>query len=461
MDRVIVYPGAIPLETDLLSAQRNAMVGIGYIAQAAVGSGVVDGLQCTPAVGSLGVNIAPGAVFALSPIDQNAFSSLPANANPVVKVGINTMVTAFTLTAPTTPGQSIAYLIEAAFLENPDTPLVLPYFNSANTSQPLSGPGGAGGAQNTRLTQRCSLQLKAGVAAPTGTQSLPAVDAGWLGLYQIVVNYGESAIIPGDITVLPGAPFVGAKLPALSASLAALRATVAALALKEGQDFAAINTALSEYEEAANAAIAAVRPGTSQQFIVDGVPGVKTFVAPWSGQFRIILTGGGGGGGGCTATQAGGGGGAGGSAEGFVALVAGQSYSYAVGDRGLYGPDDGSSGGAGGTSSFAGFLAASGGGGGQGGVTGGSAGGSPGIGVCQPGQTAYVAYGGWGSDGSPGACTYGGVGGASRWGGGARGATSDGTAEYGLAEGSGGGGAYGGVQHAGGAGAVGLVIVEG
>lgn len=450
MDRVIVYPGAIPLETDILSAQRHAMVGLGYVAQAAIGSGVVDGLACTPAVGSLGVNIAPGSIFTLAPIDQNAFSSLPANLAPVVKVGVNTTTTTFGLTAPGTAGQSISYLIEAAFLEVDDTALVQPYYNSANSAQPLSGPGGAGGEQNTRRAQRCSLQLLAGVAAATGTQALPPVSAGWLGLYEITVNYGENAVSATDITVLPGAPFAGAKLPAINAAIAALDNAVAALVAQ----IAANRTAI-------NATVAAIRQGTSYQLLVDGAPGVRTFIAPFTGQYRVIVTGAGGGGGGCTASQAGGGGGAGGFAEAFVHLDIGQGYSYAVGDRGLVGGDDGSSGGNGGTSSFGGFLAASGGSGGQGGITGGSAGGSPGVGVCQPGATAYVAYGGSGSDGSPGACTYGGVGGASRWGGGARGATSDGVAEYGLAEGSGGGGGYGGQAHAGGAGAVGLVIIEG
>ena len=34
MDRNIVYPGSIPLDTDLLTINRNAMIGIGFLAKA-------------------------------------------------------------------------------------------------------------------------------------------------------------------------------------------------------------------------------------------------------------------------------------------------------------------------------------------------------------------------------------------------------------------------------------------
>ena len=45
MDRQIVYPGAIPLDTDVLSTGVDVMTAIGYLAQAALGTGTVcDGL---------------------------------------------------------------------------------------------------------------------------------------------------------------------------------------------------------------------------------------------------------------------------------------------------------------------------------------------------------------------------------------------------------------------------------
>src|SRR4051812_24383625 len=125
MDRVIVYPGAIPLETDILSAQRNAMIAAGYIARAALGTSVwCDGLQCTPtSPASMSVNVAPGAIGILATIDTTAYSTLAAdNSDPLVKVGINIATTTFALTAPTTSGQSQIYLIQAAFSELDGSP---------------------------------------------------------------------------------------------------------------------------------------------------------------------------------------------------------------------------------------------------------------------------------------------------------------------------------------------------
>ena len=120
MDRQIVYPGSIPLDTDLLSAQRNTMVALGYLAQMVLGtSSVVDGLACTatqPA--SMSVTVGPGSITQFSVIDATAYGSLPAlSTNPLVKMGVNINSTSFALSAPTTSGQVISYLIEASLLE--------------------------------------------------------------------------------------------------------------------------------------------------------------------------------------------------------------------------------------------------------------------------------------------------------------------------------------------------------
>lgn len=61
MDRQIVFPGSIPLDTDVLSIQRNNMIALGYLAQATLGtSAQVDGLFCSPtAPASLTVTVGP------------------------------------------------------------------------------------------------------------------------------------------------------------------------------------------------------------------------------------------------------------------------------------------------------------------------------------------------------------------------------------------------------------------
>ena len=49
MDRQIVYPGQIPLETDLLNSNRFAMIAIAKLAAAMLGTGTVaNGLACAP-----------------------------------------------------------------------------------------------------------------------------------------------------------------------------------------------------------------------------------------------------------------------------------------------------------------------------------------------------------------------------------------------------------------------------
>lgn len=218
MDRNIVYPGSIPLDTDLLSINLNAMVGLGYLAQAVLGqSTVADGLVCVAtAPASLTVMVGPGSLTQLTTVDTLAYGSLPANTGtPLVKIGINISSTSFTLVTPTTSGQSANYMIEASFLESDVSPIVLPYYNAGNPAQPYSGPTNSGVAQNTQRIQRVQLQLKAGAPALTGQQQAPPVDAGWVGLYTITVSYGQTGVTAANIALSPTAPFLTWKLPQL------------------------------------------------------------------------------------------------------------------------------------------------------------------------------------------------------------------------------------------------------
>jgi hypothetical protein len=218
MDRSLVYPGSIPLDTDLLNTNRNAMTALGYLAQLVLGtSTVVDGLGCTPTVpASLTVTVGPGSITTFSVVDTLAYGSLPADtADPLVKMGINLASTSFTLAPPVTTGRSTNYLIQAALLESDANPVVLPYYNAANPAQPYSGPTNSGVAQNTNRIQRAQLQLKAGAAANTGSQTTPPIDNGWVGLYVVTLSYGQTTIGATSITQLPAAPFITWKLPLL------------------------------------------------------------------------------------------------------------------------------------------------------------------------------------------------------------------------------------------------------
>ncbi len=412
MDRNIVYPGAIPLDTDLLTINRNALIALGYLVQATLGSNtVVDGLACAPtSPASMTVTVGPGSITTLTTIDPLAYGSLPAdNTDPLVKMGVNTTATSFTLTAPTSSGDSIAYLIEAAFLESDTDPVVLPYYNAANPAQPYSGPSNSGTAQNTARIERVQLQVKSGAPATTGTQTTPPVDSGWVGLYVVTVAYGATSLTAANITTLPTAPFIPFKLPALTPGVSRM-------------------TAFGE---------------SGSWTVPSGISQVRA---------RVWGAGGGGGGGG---GGAGAGGSGGGYTEGYFPVTPGTTIAITIGVGG-------SSGLAGGTTSFGAFASAS--------------GGAPGGSGTSDGSGIASTSGGAGSGGSfnmpgqfgqnglvfPSGGLVGGTGGAAYTGAAAFGpAGSTSTNLPGLDGAFAGAGGSGGIADAaGGTGANGLVILE-
>jgi hypothetical protein len=113
MDRQIVYPASIPLDTDFLTQNRSAMVALGTLAQAVLGTAtIVDGLACQPtSPPSLSLTIGAGSVTQFGPVDSLAYGSLAADTtDQIVKMGINLQPTSFTLSVPATPGQSVIFM---------------------------------------------------------------------------------------------------------------------------------------------------------------------------------------------------------------------------------------------------------------------------------------------------------------------------------------------------------------
>ncbi|MDR7257772.1 hypothetical protein J2X47_001952 [Sphingomonas sp. BE270] len=213
MDRVTVYPGAIPLETDILNSERNAMVGLGQLAATLFGTTTtVNGLGCAPtSPASMQVKISPGEIYARQNLDDNAYGSLPADtAHQIVKQGIALGNTLLSCTAPSSVGQSINYLIQATFSEVDNTPVVLPYYNASNPTAAYSGPANSGAAQPTKRAGTVSLVAKPGIPASTGTQTTPAPDSGFVGLWVVTVAYGATAIVSGNIAAAAGAPILPA-----------------------------------------------------------------------------------------------------------------------------------------------------------------------------------------------------------------------------------------------------------
>ena len=217
MDRKLFYAGQVPLSSIFLQSEQQKMIGLAYLAEAAFGQAtLVDGLICAPVVpASLTVQVGPGHIWQLENIDGTAFGSLPVNTHNIMKQGINLDAVQFTLTPPVVAGQAVNYLIQAQIQETDADNLALPYVNSANPQVPFTGPNNSGAQQPT--TRKCTVLLstKAGTAATAGTQTTPAPDAGYVGLYSVTVAYGATTLDSSTITQLDTAPFLFKKLPEL------------------------------------------------------------------------------------------------------------------------------------------------------------------------------------------------------------------------------------------------------
>jgi hypothetical protein len=227
VDRVINYVGAVPLDVDLLNTNKNLMIGLGFALQAILGgSTVVDGLACTPTgPASQQVLVAQGSIYSTENVEGTAFGSLGSDtSHQILKQGLTALGnTAFTCAAPSTSGQSIAYLIQGEYQDVDGGSTVLPYYNASNPAVAFNGPANSGTSQNTVRQGKLVLNLKAGTSATTGTQVTPTPDAGFTGLWVVTVANGTTAITSGMIALYPGAPFINYKLPQLAPTSSSVR----------------------------------------------------------------------------------------------------------------------------------------------------------------------------------------------------------------------------------------------
>lgn len=220
MHRHIVYPGQIPLDTDLLNAIQDAYYGVGWLAESILGTGTVTvGLAVAPTVpASLQVTVAPGAIYSLQTVDGSAYGSLGTDSNQFLKQGLSKTSQTLTITPPSTTGYSQNYLVQVAFTETDTAAITLPYYNASNPSVAWNGPNNSGSSQNTIRQDNCVISLKAGVPAATGSQTTPAPDAGNTGLYVITVANGQTTITSGNISLLTSAP-IFTTLPQIPAAI--------------------------------------------------------------------------------------------------------------------------------------------------------------------------------------------------------------------------------------------------
>ena len=239
MDRPIIYTQEQGRSTDFLFGMRSAMIGLAKLSSAVLGANTLaHGFACTPnSPAALNVLVGLGEIYSLAEVDSTAYGVLPPDTSDVVlKQGIQLSTTTLSCPAPTTSGFSVNFLIEATYQDSDTTQVVLPYFNSANVSQPLNGPGGLGGSNATERQGIVVLQAKAGTPATTGTQTTPAPDSGYVGLWVVTVAFGATTITSGNISQYSSAPFItnilqmlqtGSAIYAVDTSAAANTVTLA------------------------------------------------------------------------------------------------------------------------------------------------------------------------------------------------------------------------------------------
>lgn len=217
MDRVLVYPGQTPLETDELNTNRWAMEGLGRFIDAVLGtSTLVNGLVVAPnGPPALNVVVGSGEVYALSNLDSSPYSSLAADTDAnhqIIKQGILRDPVTLATAAPGTGGFSINYLIQATFQEADAGSVVLPYYNASNPAVAWSGPLNSGTPNFTIRQGKAVVSVKAGTAAATGTQTTPAPDAGNVGLAVVTVANGQANVGAGNIALYSPSPYISETL---------------------------------------------------------------------------------------------------------------------------------------------------------------------------------------------------------------------------------------------------------
>ena len=166
-----------------------------------VGETLVNNATCTPqSPASMNVVVSACEIYAVGQVDTSNYGDLGENANLILKQGINLSSTILAITAPSTSGYSQNYLIEFGFSESDGDSTVLAYYNASNPSSPWSGPNNTGTPNNVQRQDRVSIIAKAGIAAPTGTQTTPLPDSGYVGGFVVTVAQGQTSITSSSIS---------------------------------------------------------------------------------------------------------------------------------------------------------------------------------------------------------------------------------------------------------------------
>lgn len=210
---VTVYTNQVPFESDVLRSNSYRMAAISKLAQTLLGTGInnvdlFNGLPCSPvAPPGLQVVVGVGVGYSFENYADTDYGVLPADTNPnhkLYKQGISLDPVTLNTPAPVGSGNSVIHLVQARFRTQDVNVVTRPYFNSADPTDPLFND-----MSDTRIDD-LSITIKLGTEGPS--PSPPSPDSGYTGLYYVTVAFGQTVIVPGDITTVPDAPFITESL---------------------------------------------------------------------------------------------------------------------------------------------------------------------------------------------------------------------------------------------------------
>ncbi|MET0183066.1 MAG: hypothetical protein ABW199_09295 [Caulobacterales bacterium] len=270
MDRQIVNPSQIALDSDILLTNKNAFVAMSKIIEAILGTAtLLSGFACTPtSPASMSVDVAGGQIFSLQNVDNTAYGSVASDtAHQIMKQGVSLDKVTLNCPAPVTVGYSINYLIQIAFSEADSGDALRTYYNSSNPASPWTGANNSGVADKTVRQNRPVITVKAGAAATTGTQTTPTPDAGNVVAWVVTVAYGAVTITAPNIAAHGSAPFITETLTQKisAAGLSGVYALVASIQ-SQGYTYAADTGAVNAYVVALAPALGAYGNGKRIQF---------------------------------------------------------------------------------------------------------------------------------------------------------------------------------------------------
>ncbi len=210
-DRQIYYWGLQPNDQDYNQQERDTRILIGTMMLHAGLTGTYADLTISPGSG-LNVTVAPtagstnGAVYQQVADDPNPMPQATPTADPdalpadPTKIAVPAFISSATapigpLTAPTTSGYSMYYLIEAQVQPPLDHNLA-----SRTFLDNLGNPSPFNVAQ--QRSDLISIVAKAGTAGTSPTQ--PTADSGYVALGWVAVANGQTSITSSNITMAPG-----------------------------------------------------------------------------------------------------------------------------------------------------------------------------------------------------------------------------------------------------------------